>query len=379
AAGYATLTFYDYFALRTIGRHNVPYPIAALASFTSYSIGHNLGATVFTGGAVRLRIYSAWGLGVVDVAKIAFVTGLTFWLGNAFVLGLSMAYAPEAASAVDQLPPWLNRCIALAGLATIVGYVLWLLPGPRRVGYGNWRITLPRAALTFVQIGIGIADLTIGALAVYVVLPAEPAIHFPALLVTFVFATLLGFVSHAPGSLGVFDAVMLVALTQFDKNELIASLLVFRALYFILPFFMALCLLSARELWLSLRGDLGPRRPRAGTGHRTDDCPGRAGSCCRKARQNGARTARSASARARWRGERKRASLAPNTEACMTNRLAILALLLCAAGLGGFAARAEDYPRGAGGIRGGFSAGARAPTPPPRARARKWGNPRPPT
>ena len=271
AAGYATLTFYDYFALRTIGRHNVPYPIAALASFTSYSIGHNLGATVFTGGAVRLRIYSAWGLGVVDVAKIAFVTGLTFWLGNAFVLGLSMAYAPEAASAVDQLPPWLNRCIALAGLATIVGYVLWLLPGPRQIGYGNWRITLPSAPLTFVQIGIGIADLTIGALAVYVVLPAEPAIHFPALLVTFVFATLLGFVSHAPGSLGVFDAVMLVALTQFDKNELIASLLVFRALYFILPFFMALCLLSARELWLSLRGDLGPRRPRAGTGHPTDD------------------------------------------------------------------------------------------------------------
>jgi uncharacterized membrane protein YbhN (UPF0104 family) len=260
AAGYTTLTFYDYFALRTIGRNDVPYSIAALASFTSYSIGHNLGATVFTGGAVRLRIYSVWGLGVIDVAKIAFVTGLTFWLGNAFVLGLSMAYAPDAASAVDQLPPWLNRSIALAGLATIVGYVLWLLPGPRHVGYGDWRITLPSAPLTFVQIGIGIADLTIGALAMYVLLPAEPAIPFPVLLVAFVLATLLGFVSHAPGSLGVFDAVMLVGLTQFDKNELIASLLVFRALYFILPFFLALCVLSARELWLSLSGDLGARR-----------------------------------------------------------------------------------------------------------------------
>ena len=66
----------------------MPYRIAALASFTSYSIGHNLGATVFTGGAVRFRIYSAWGLGIIDVAKIAFVTGLTFWLGNAFLLGV---------------------------------------------------------------------------------------------------------------------------------------------------------------------------------------------------------------------------------------------------------------------------------------------------
>jgi uncharacterized membrane protein YbhN (UPF0104 family) len=103
--GYATLTLYDFFSLRTIGRRDVPYRIAALASFTSYSIGHTLGATVFTGGAVRLRIYSAWGLSIMEVAKIAFVTGLTFWLGNAFILSLGMAYSPEAASAVSQLPP----------------------------------------------------------------------------------------------------------------------------------------------------------------------------------------------------------------------------------------------------------------------------------
>jgi glycosyltransferase 2 family protein len=76
-AGYVTLTLYDFFALRTIGRDTVPYRIAALASFTSYTIGHNLGATVLTGGAIRFRIYSAWGLGIIDVAKIAFVTGLT--------------------------------------------------------------------------------------------------------------------------------------------------------------------------------------------------------------------------------------------------------------------------------------------------------------
>lgn len=263
AAGYASLTLYDFFALRTIGCRHVPYRIAALASFTSYTIGHNLGATVFTGGVVRLRIYSRWGLGIVDVAKIAFVTGLTFWLGNAFILGLSVAYAPDAASAVDQLPPWLNRTLALTGLAMIVGYVLWLVPAPRVVGAGAWRITLPNAPLTFVQIGIGILDLTIGALAMYVLLPGEPPIDFLVLLVVFVIATLLGFLSHAPGSLGVFDAAMLVGLAQFDKNELVATLLLFRLLYFILPFLAALCVLGSRELWLSLTksADCGPPPP----------------------------------------------------------------------------------------------------------------------
>jgi glycosyltransferase 2 family protein len=263
AAGYVTLTFYDFFALRTIGRRHVPYRVAALAAFTSYSIGHNLGATVFTGGVVRLRIYSAWGLNVVDVAKIAFVTGLTFWLGNAFILGLSMAYAPEAASAVNQLPPWLNRAIAFAGLATIIGYLLWLVPAPRFVGQGDWRIALPNARLTFVQIGIGILDLGIGALAMYVLLPGDPAIDFTTVLVTFVVATLLGFISHAPGSLGVFDAALLVGLAQFDKSELLASLLIFRLLYFILPFFVALCALSARELWMSLAKTEETRPPPA--------------------------------------------------------------------------------------------------------------------
>ena len=109
AAGYFTLTFYDLFALRTIGRKDVPYRVAALAGFTSYAVGHNVGASVFTGGAVRYRIYSGWGLSVIEVAKICFIAGLTFWLGNATVLGLGILYAPQAARAIDQLPLWLNR------------------------------------------------------------------------------------------------------------------------------------------------------------------------------------------------------------------------------------------------------------------------------
>jgi len=77
-----TLTFYDYFALRTIGRRHVPYRVAAMASFCSYTIGHSLGATVLTGGVVRLRVYSAWGLGVIDVAKDRFRDGADVLAGQ---------------------------------------------------------------------------------------------------------------------------------------------------------------------------------------------------------------------------------------------------------------------------------------------------------
>src|SRR3989454_8043206 len=106
---FCTLTFYDFFALRTIGKKQVPYRIAALSSFTSYTIGHNIGATVFTGGAIRFRIYSDYGLTAIDVAKICFLSGLTFWLGNLFVLGCGMAWHPESASGIFLLPLEVNR------------------------------------------------------------------------------------------------------------------------------------------------------------------------------------------------------------------------------------------------------------------------------
>src|SRR5258705_6392356 len=127
AAGYFTLTFYDLFAVRAIGRKEVPYRVNALAAFTSYSIGHNVGASVFTGGAVRYRIYSAWGLNAIDVAQICFLAGLTFWLGNAAVLGLGISYHPQTAGAIDQLPPWLNPPGAFAVIVGLAGhYVLGL-------------------------------------------------------------------------------------------------------------------------------------------------------------------------------------------------------------------------------------------------------------
>jgi len=258
AGGYFTLTFYDLFALRTIGRPDVPYRVAALAGFTSYSVGHNVGASVFTGGAVRYRIYSAWGLNAIDVAKICFVAGLTFWLGNATVLGLGIAYAPLAATAIDQLPAWLNRTGAIAILIVLALYVGWVWRHPRIVGREGWSVALPGGPLTLLQIGIGIVDLCFCALAMYMLVPEEPNIGFVTLAVIFVVATLLGFASHAPGGIGVFDAAMLVALWQFDKEDLLAGLLLFRLLYYIVPFALSLLILGGRELLLALRGTPPP-------------------------------------------------------------------------------------------------------------------------
>ncbi len=253
AAGYFTLTFYDLFAVRAIGHDQVPYRVNALAAFTSYSIGHNVGASVFTGGAVRYRIYSAHGLNAIDVAKICFLAGLTFWLGNAAVLGLGISYHPEAAASIDQLPPWANRMVAIAILVGLMGYVAWVWTKPRVVGRGPWTVVLPGGPLTLLQIAIGIIDLGFCALAMYVLVPDEPNLGFVVVAVIFVSATLLGFASHSPGGLGVFDAAMLVGLWQMDREELLAGMLLFRMLYYLAPFLISVILLTFREVIISTR------------------------------------------------------------------------------------------------------------------------------
>jgi glycosyltransferase 2 family protein len=251
---FCTLTFYDFFALRTIGKKHVPYRIAALSSFTSYSIGHNIGATVFTGGAIRFRIYSDYGLTAIDVAKICFLSGLTFWLGNLFVLGFGMAWHPSAASAMDLLPAAMNRLIGIGCLAGIASYFLWLLTGKarRELGQNGWKVILPSARLTLVQVLIGVVDLGFCATAMYFLMPTEPHIDFISLAVVFILATLLGFASHAPGSIGVFDAAMLVALPEFSREQLVATLVVFRILYFLIPFGISISIMGLREFWLNV-------------------------------------------------------------------------------------------------------------------------------
>ncbi len=252
-AGYANLICYDLFALRTIGKRGIPFRVVGFASFTSYTIGHSLGAATLTCGLVQFRVYSAWGLSVVDIAKIAFVTGMTFWLGNVFVLGGAGAYAPQALSALDRLPSWINRSIGLSGLLAIVCYLVWLVPQPRRVGRGNWRIVLPGLRRTLLQIGIGTLDRCLASLSIYMLLPVSPAVGFVSVVGVFVLATLLGTVSHTPGSLGVVEAAMLFGLPQYQREDLLATLLIYRVIDFFLPLFLATAMFGMRELRLLVR------------------------------------------------------------------------------------------------------------------------------
>jgi glycosyltransferase 2 family protein len=247
ALSYASVTLYDLLALHTIGRPDVPYRIAALASFTSYPIAHGIGAVALISPVVRYRIYAPYKLGFGDIAGIAVLTGVTFWLGNLTALGLSLMIEPDAFGWVEYWPPEYNRLVAGALLAGVLAFVIWSWPGRRSV---RWPVRLPSGSMVLLQIVIGLFDLGAAALAMYVLMPAQLDIELSRLTAVFIAATLLGFASHAPAGIGLFDATILLGLgNDDDKEPLLAALLIFRVLYHLLPFVLALALFGATELW----------------------------------------------------------------------------------------------------------------------------------
>jgi len=250
---YASLTFYDLLALRTIGRTDVPYRVAALASFTSYPIAHGIGAVSLISPVIRYRIYAHNGLSAFDVANICFLTGLTFWLGNLTALGIGLLFAPNAISVVDLLSPRVNQWVAVALLLGVAGFLMWCWV-PRNIGTKRWPVRLPSGPLVLLQILIGMFDLGAAALAMYVLIPPGPNIGIFPIMAVFIAATLLGFASHTPAGIGVFDATFLIGLGKDDKEPLIAALLMFRLMYHFLPFVLALTVFGVVEGWRSLRG-----------------------------------------------------------------------------------------------------------------------------
>jgi glycosyltransferase 2 family protein len=255
---YVSLTLYDLLALRTIGRTDIPYRVAALASFTSYPIAHGVGAVSLISPVIRYRIYSYNGLGAFDVANICFLTGLTFWLGNLTALGIGLLYAPDAIGLVDFLPARVNRWLAVALLLGVAGFLAWCWASPRNIGTKRWPVRLPSGPLVLLQIMIGFLDLGAAALAMYVLIPAGPNIGIFPIMAIFIAATLLGFASHTPAGIGVFDATFLIGLGNDDKEPLVAALLMFRLLYHFLPFIFALGLFGVVEGWRNLRAQRKP-------------------------------------------------------------------------------------------------------------------------
>jgi phosphatidylglycerol lysyltransferase len=248
AASYAALIGYDVFGIRAATDKSVPFRTIAVGSFTSYAIGHTLGFPLFTAGAVRWRIYGGAGLTLNEVAKLTAVAAMTLWIGLAAVLGFSASFEPQALTSLDRLPVSLNQSLGAALLAGLGVYLAWSRKGGRELGRGDRRVRLPGGKAAFAQIALGIIDISAAAGALWVLVPQDLGIGFPAFVAVFASAILLALISHVPAGLGAFEAAILLALPQAPTTQLLSAVLVWRLTYTLIPFLVAVVLFAAHEI-----------------------------------------------------------------------------------------------------------------------------------
>lgn len=241
ATSFMALACYDVLAVHSVAAGRVPIPVAATAGAAGYAISNLLGFSWLTGAAVRARIYDTYDMDMAAIGNVVATLWFSFWLGIAVLTGLLLIFHPSG------LGPTLNFSAPVEsalGIGILIGFALligWLATGRRSVGLKGFSIQLPSANMALAQTAVAVLDLVSAALTLYVLLPPDLAQNFAFFFVVFVAAIGLGVVSHSPGGIGVFEATMIAGLGAAGRSDVLASLVLYRLVYYVIPFSVAVC------------------------------------------------------------------------------------------------------------------------------------------
>ena len=253
-ASYLLLTGYDTLGLR-YARHRLRYRRTALASFVGYAFSNTIGYSLVSGGSVRLRLYSGWGLSTLAITKVIVFCGVTFWLGFFTLAGAVFVAAPLALPPSLHLPFSNARPVGVVFLLIVAG--LAAVSFKRKVPFTlrDLEFPVPSPGLLAAQVLVGCLDwATVGGV-LYLLLPSGSGLTYAGFLGVFLLAQIVGVASQIPGGLGVFESVMLLLLAPtIPAAAVLGSLLAFRIVYYVLPLAIGAVVLGIHELLLRREG-----------------------------------------------------------------------------------------------------------------------------
>jgi phosphatidylglycerol lysyltransferase len=246
--GYMVMTGYD-----TLAFHYIQQPMAygriALASFIGYAFNNTMGLSGLVGGSLRYRLYTAWRLSTIDVAKVIAFCAISFWLGFVLLAGGIFLLHPPPLPLSVHIPFASIRLLGVLLLIPPVVYAAWIIGHHRPIQVRGWEFPLPTIPIFIGQAAISLLDWLIAASVLYVLLPDALPLTFVRFLAFFLLAQIVGVASNVPGGLGVFEALMLLLLAPyFPAAAILGSLLAFRTIYYLVPLIVATILLGTHEV-----------------------------------------------------------------------------------------------------------------------------------
>ncbi|MEO7964525.1 MAG: lysylphosphatidylglycerol synthase domain-containing protein, partial [Gemmatimonadaceae bacterium] len=201
-----------------------------------------------TGASIRYRFWSSWGVPAGEIASGVAFTTLSFWLGVLLIGGVTLVVSPLAPHTIPGIafgiPSWAGTVLLLP----VVWYLVWSSGGPGPRFPKSWDVRAPKLRVAIAQVLVSTLDWTLAASVLITLLPPMAGVGPARLIGFFVIAQIAGLVSHVPGGLGVFETVMLVLLRPYaPPAEVMAALLAFRGVYYLLPLAMATLTFGVHE------------------------------------------------------------------------------------------------------------------------------------
>ena len=248
AVAYAVLPAYDAIALSYVD-HPLPIRRIAFGSFIAYALSHSLGFPLLTGGPVRYRFWSAWGLSTSEIAQALSFAGATFIIGMIAVAGFVFLLEPTSTIELLRLPVTSLRPLGALCLVLVAAYLTLSATRYKTFRFFEWEFPVPSTRLALAQLLVAVVDWTTAGAVMYVLLPPGYRLAFLPVLGVFLIAQFAGILSHIPGGLGVFEAIVVVLLRPYvPAASIVGSLVAYRAVYYLLPFVIALTFLIAFEV-----------------------------------------------------------------------------------------------------------------------------------
>ncbi|MDB5870982.1 MAG: putative integral rane protein [Ramlibacter sp.] len=243
AASFLALALYDLFGVSVVAPGRVAPGTALLAGAAGNAISNTLGFHALTGSAVRARIYLRSGLTGAEAARVVSLSWFALGLGF-----LTMIAAAEGVQYAAGVTPGSSAAVGAAIAAGLLALLAWLAGGRRELRIFKFRQPMPPARLAMLQMLVGAVESAAAIGALYVLLPADLAPAFSHFAVGCIAAVALGLIAHAPGGIGVFEASITALLSGAGRADLLASLLLYRAIYNILPFLLSVAALALFSL-----------------------------------------------------------------------------------------------------------------------------------
>lgn len=245
---YLVLSFYDFLGFFYI-RHKISIAKVAIASFTAFAIGNSIGMASIAGSTVRLRFYASYGIKTSEILRlIAFIT-VSFWLGFHALAGIALLVHPLNLPEGFSIPPFLMQFVGLILLSVTIIYLAICIFRRRPIAFFGEPVAVPHVGLAVAQIIVASFDWLLAAITLYFLLPHQQ-IPFDMFLSVFVSAQVIALLAHVPGGVGVLEGLIIyfVGANHQPTADIMAGLLAFRAIYYLIPLLIGSLIMLHHEL-----------------------------------------------------------------------------------------------------------------------------------